>query len=91
MSLKLKASTAIVAVALLAAGFGGQEVSAKQVQRGTVTMEKRVFQDVDPSTIQSSNQNPFGLVYQGAIKPSLSPCATLSSVHSFEDTSLRFR
>ena len=67
MSLKLKASTAIVAVALLAAGFGGQEVSAKQVQRGTVTMEKRVFQDVDPSTIQSSNQNPFGLVYQGAI------------------------
>ena len=67
MSLKLKASTAIVAVALLAAGFSGQEVSAKQVQRGTVTMEKRVFQDVDPSTIQSSNQNPFGLVYQGAI------------------------
>ena len=67
MNLKLKASTAIVAVALLAAGFGGQEVSAKQVQRGAVTMEKRVFQDVDPSTIQSSNQNPFGLVYQGAI------------------------
>ena len=67
MNLKLKASTAIVAVALLAAGFSGQEVSAKQVQRGTVTMEKRVFQDVDSSTIQSSNQNPFGLVYQGAI------------------------
>ena len=43
MSLKLKASTAIVAVALLAAGFGGQEVSAKQVQRGAVTMEKESF------------------------------------------------
>ena len=72
MNLKLKASTAIMAVALMAAGFGGQEVSAQQVQRGTVTMEKRVFQDVDPRTIQSSNQNPFGLVYQGAISRNIS-------------------
>ena len=67
MNLKVKASTAIVAVALMAAGFGGQEVNAKQVQRGAVIMEKRVFQEVDPSTIKSPNENPLGLVYQGAI------------------------
>ncbi len=67
MNLKLKTGTAIVAVALMAAGFGGQAVSAKQVQSGTVTIEKRVFQELEPSTIQSPNQNPFGLVYQGAI------------------------
>jgi fermentation-respiration switch protein FrsA (DUF1100 family) len=67
MNLKLKGCTAMLAVALLAAGVGGQTVSAKQGGHPSVIMEKRVFQDVDPSTIQSPNQNPFGLVYQGAI------------------------
>ncbi|HWR42253.1 alpha/beta hydrolase [Sporomusa sp.] len=70
MSLKLKVSIAMLALGLMVTGYGGQEVSAQQVQRGihpAVTMEKRAFQEVDPSTIKSPNENPFGLVYQGAI------------------------
>lgn len=70
MNLKLKVSTAILTLGLMVTGYGGQEVSAHQVQRGShpaVTMEKRIFQEVDPNTIKSSNENPFDLVYQGAI------------------------
>lgn len=66
MNLKAKV-VAMLALGLMVTGVGGQEVSAKQVERGAVIMEKRAFQEVDPSTIKSSNQNPFGLVYQGAI------------------------
>lgn len=60
----------MLALGLMVIGGGGQDVSAQQVQRGSqpaVTMEKRVAQEVDPSTIKSHNKNPFGLVYQGAI------------------------
>lgn len=67
MNLKAKVVTAMLALGLMATGLVGQEVSAKQVQRGVVIMEKRAFQEVDPSSIKSPNENPFGLVYQGAI------------------------
>lgn len=70
MNLKLKVSTALLVLGLMATGYGGQEVSAQQVQRGNhpaVIMEKRAFQEVDPNTIKSPNKNPFGLVYQGAL------------------------
>ncbi|WP_245867627.1 hypothetical protein SPSIL_005570 [Sporomusa silvacetica DSM 10669] len=70
MNLKLKVSTAMLALGLMVIGYGGQHVSAQQVQQGghlAVTMEKRSFREVDSSTIKSPNENPFGLVYQGAI------------------------
>lgn len=70
MKLKLKLSTAILGLGLMVTGFGGPGVNAQEVQRGShpaVTMEARAFQEVDPSTIKSSNENPFDLVYQGAI------------------------
>jgi fermentation-respiration switch protein FrsA (DUF1100 family) len=68
--MKLKLRTAMLALGLMVIGYGGQHVSAQQVQQGgqlAVTMEKRAFQEVDLSTIKSPNENPFGLVYQGAI------------------------
>jgi fermentation-respiration switch protein FrsA (DUF1100 family) len=70
MNLKLMVRTVMLTVGLMVIGYGGQEVSAQEVKRGnhpTVTMEKRVAQEVEPSTIKSPNKNPFGLVYQGAI------------------------
>jgi fermentation-respiration switch protein FrsA (DUF1100 family) len=70
MSLKLKISIAMLALGLMGIGYGGQEVSAQEVKRGShpaVTMEKRAFQEVAPRTIKSHNNNPFGLVYQGAL------------------------
>lgn len=69
MSLNLKISIAMLALGLIGIG-GAQKVSAQDVQRGShpvVTMEKRTFQEIDPSTIESPNENPFGLVYQEAI------------------------
>lgn len=75
MKLKLKVSTAMLALGLMVTGYGGQEVSAQQVQAGShpaVTMEKRAFQEVDPSTIKSQNENAFDLVYQGAITQNVS-------------------
>lgn len=69
MSLKLKVGITMLALGLMNIGAGGQ-VSAQQVQRGShpaVTMEKRGFQEINPSIIESPNENPFGLVYQGAI------------------------
>lgn len=70
MNLKLKVSIAMLTLGLMGIGSGGQEVSAQQGQRGShpaVTIEKRAFQEIDPNTIKSPNENPFGLVYQGAI------------------------
>jgi len=70
MNLKVKASIAIFTLGLMITGYGGHEVSAQEVPRGNhpvVIMEKRGFQDVDPSTFKSPNENPFGLVYKGAI------------------------
>lgn len=70
MNLKVMVRTAMLTLGLMVIGYGGQEVNAQEVKRGshpTVTMEKRVAQEVDPSTIKSPNKNPFGLVYQGAI------------------------
>jgi fermentation-respiration switch protein FrsA (DUF1100 family) len=70
MNLKLKVSIAMLALGLMGIGYGGQEVSAQEVKRGNhpaVTMERRALQEVNPSTIKSPNENPFGLVYQGAI------------------------
>lgn len=69
MSLKLKVSIAMLALGLMGIGGGGQ-VNAQSVQRGShpaVTMEKRAFQEINPSTFESPNGNPFGLVYQGAL------------------------
>ncbi|WP_319402922.1 alpha/beta hydrolase [uncultured Anaeromusa sp.] len=72
MKLKLKFGTTMLALGLMTFGLGAQAVQAQaQVQRGShpsVAMEKRDFQEVDPRTIKSPNENPFGLVYQGAIK-----------------------
>lgn len=65
----------MLALGLMGTGYGGQEVSAQQVQRGShpaTTMEERAFQEIDPSTIKSPNENPFGLVYQGAITRNVS-------------------
>lgn len=67
MKLKVKVGTAMLALGLMVAGYGEQEVSAKQVQQATVIMEKRTFKEVSPNTIKSPNENAFGLVYQGAI------------------------
>ncbi|MBP2667131.1 MAG: hypothetical protein H6Q76_2111 [Firmicutes bacterium] len=60
----------MLALGLMVIGYGGQHVSAQQLQQGghlSVTIEKRAFQEIDPSTIKSPNENPLGLVYQGAI------------------------
>lgn len=70
MKFKLKVSTALLVLGLMVTGYGVQEVSAQQVQRGShpvVTMEKRAFQEVDLNSIRSPNKNPFGLVYEGAL------------------------
>ena len=68
MKLKLKLGTTMLALGLMTFGLGTQAVQAQaQVQRGShpsVAMEKRNYQEVDPRTIKSPNENPFGLVYQ---------------------------
>lgn len=74
MKLKLKLGTTMLALGLMAIGLGGQTVQA-QASRGShpvVIMEKRDFQEVDFRAIKSPNENPFGLVYQGAITRNLS-------------------
>ncbi|WP_231038494.1 alpha/beta hydrolase [Pectinatus haikarae] len=74
MNLKLKLSLAVLALGLLSIGDGGQ-ISAQSAERGShpvVAMQERTFQEVDPSTFKSPNENPFGLVYRGAITQNIS-------------------
>lgn len=74
MRLKFKMGITMLALGLMAIGSGGQAAQAP-VQRGShpaVIMEKRSFQEVDPGTIKSPNENPLGLVYQGAIARNIS-------------------
>ena len=75
LKLKFKLGTTMLALGLMTFGLGAQTAQAQApVQRGAhsaVIMEKRGFQELDPSTIKSPNGNPFGLVYQGAITKNL--------------------
>nr|WP_320145706.1 alpha/beta hydrolase [uncultured Anaeromusa sp.] len=75
MKLKLKLGTTMLALGLMAIGLGGGQTVQAQASRGShpvVIMEKRDFQEVDLRAIKSPNENPFGLVYQGAITRNLS-------------------